>query len=217
MENGEDVMLKDKDIREPLFFFLEENYGRIRIIEEKAMGSSRADAVMVTPDRLYGLEIKSDADSYARLAGQVVDYDLYFDYNYIIVGTRHAFHVSEHVPDHWGIITVEEVDGNVDFYILRRPKPHSGAGMLQKLSLLWRPELQRIIERNLTHSYTHCSKKQVIEKLSADVSEETLRREISEELFERDYTCILQEINHFRTEQAGKKPRRKRRYCRRRK
>ena len=40
-------MLKDKDIREPLFDFLEEQYGKVRIIEEKAMGKSRADVVMV--------------------------------------------------------------------------------------------------------------------------------------------------------------------------
>lgn len=204
-------MLKDKDIREPLFFFLEETYGRIRIIEEKNMGGSRADAVMVTPDRLYGLEIKSDADSYARLAGQVVDYDLYFDYNFIVVGTRHAMHVAEHVPPHWGIITVEEVEGQADFYILRKPQQHPLEDPRRKLSLLWRPELQHIVERNLPHKYESCSKKQVIDKLAVGVPEETLRWEISEELFERDYTAILDEINRFRTEHAGKKPRRKRR------
>lgn len=42
-------MLYDKDIREPLFEFLEEQYGRIRILEEKQMGRSRADLVMVLP------------------------------------------------------------------------------------------------------------------------------------------------------------------------
>ena len=30
------------------------------------MGSSRTDVVMVTPEAVYGIEIKSDADSYAR-------------------------------------------------------------------------------------------------------------------------------------------------------
>ena len=60
-------MLYDKDIREPLFDFLEETYGKVRILEEKMMGRSRADVVMVTSDSLYGIEIKSDADTYARL------------------------------------------------------------------------------------------------------------------------------------------------------
>ena len=40
-------MLYDKDIREPLFEFLEERYGKVRILEEKRMGRSRADAVMI--------------------------------------------------------------------------------------------------------------------------------------------------------------------------
>ena len=42
-------MLYDKDIREPLFDFLEERYGKIRIIEEKRVGRSRADVMMVPP------------------------------------------------------------------------------------------------------------------------------------------------------------------------
>lgn len=74
-------MLHDKDIREPLFDFLEETYGKNRILEEKRTGRSRADVVMVTPEALYGIEIKSDADTYTRLAGQVKDYDKFYDYN----------------------------------------------------------------------------------------------------------------------------------------
>lgn len=204
-------MLKDKDIREPLFAFLEESYGRIRIIEEKNMGGSRADVIMVTPDSFVGIEIKSDADTYTRLAGQVKDYDRYFDMNIIVVGTRHAMHVEEHVPASWGIITVEEVEGRADFYVLRRPKPNSGIDPARKLSLLWRPELQHIVYRHLKHKYDRISKKDVIEKILAGVPYETLRLEMSEELFERDYTRIFDEINRFRVEREGKKPRRRRR------
>ena len=60
-------MLKDKDIREPLFDFLEEQYRKTRIIEEKTMGKSRADVVMVLEEELVGIEIKSDEDFHARL------------------------------------------------------------------------------------------------------------------------------------------------------
>jgi len=35
--------LHDRDIREPLFEFLEDSFGKIRILEEKTMGRSRAD------------------------------------------------------------------------------------------------------------------------------------------------------------------------------
>ena len=61
------ITLYDKDIREPLFDFLEENYGKVRILEEKTTGRARADVVMITEEKLYGIEIKSDADTYARL------------------------------------------------------------------------------------------------------------------------------------------------------
>ena len=97
----------DKDIREPLFQYLEERYGLVRILEEKEIGQSRADAVMVTADSLYGIEIKSDADTYARLSSQVKDYDRYYDFNYVVAGSTHGLHVAEHVPWYWGIITVE--------------------------------------------------------------------------------------------------------------
>ena len=68
---AENELIHDKDIREPLFDYLEETYGKIRILEEKMMGRSRADVVMVTEYALYGIEIKSDADTYARLPGSV--------------------------------------------------------------------------------------------------------------------------------------------------
>ena len=115
-------ILKDKDIREPLFNFLEDTYGKVRILEEKTVGRSRADILMVATDSLYGIEIKSDADNYTRLADQVKDYDKYFDYNIVVVGSTHGEHTHEHVPPYWGIITVEMVDGAFDFYFLRKPQ-----------------------------------------------------------------------------------------------
>ena len=40
---------------------------------------------MITPDFLYGIEIKSDADTYARLEKQVKNYNWYYDRNIIVV------------------------------------------------------------------------------------------------------------------------------------
>ena len=50
-------MLRDKDIREPLFDFLEEMCGKIRILEEKQIGKSRADIVMVLPELAHIQEL----------------------------------------------------------------------------------------------------------------------------------------------------------------
>lgn len=195
-------ILRDKDIREPLFSFLEETYGKVRFIEEKNMGRSRADVVMVVPGALYGIEIKSDADTYVRLADQVKDYDQYFDYNFVVVGTSHGEHVPEHVPAYWGIITVELVDGQFDFYVLRRPLPNPKVKWKRKLELLWRPELAQLQEWNDMPKYKELSKQKVTEKIlervPEKISEELLKSQVSEILFERDYSKVNETLAEYR-------------------
>lgn len=191
-------MLYDKDIREPLFDFLEDTYGKNRVLEEKNMGKSRADVVMVVPDALYGIEIKSDADTYTRLERQVRDYNQFYDYNYAVVGTRHALHIKEHVPEWWGIITVEQAETGVDFYIMRKPVKNPKMKMKKKISLLWRPELAHIQELNQMPKYKQKSKQFVMEKILLKVPEEILQLQISEELFQRDYNEIAGIIQEYR-------------------
>lgn len=191
-------MLYDADIREPLFEFLEDNYGKIRIIEEKQIAKSRADVVMVMPDGIVGIEIKSDADTYARLERQVKDYNRYFDFNYVVVGSKHARHVSEHVPKWWGIISVELIHGKVDFYVIREPSKNPKMKIKKKLSILWRPELAHIQEINKMPKYKQKSKDFVMEKILLKVPEDELNYQISEELFQRDYNTISEVIKEFK-------------------
>lgn len=196
-------MLKDKDIREPLFDFLEMTYGKTRIIEEKMMGKSRADVIMVITGALVGIEIKSDADTYTRLESQIKDYDKYFDYNIVVVGSSHGTHAPEHVPDHWGIITVEEVDGKPDFYFYRQPEHNKKVKIARKLEMLWRPELAILLQRLEMPEYKAGSKpyvrKKIVEYLDKEkISADDVNREISELLFERDYEKLLAEIAEYR-------------------
>ena len=205
------MVLYDKDIREPLFDFLEETYGKIRIFEEKQTGSARADVVMITPEVLYGIEIKSDADTYTRLKKQVENYDIYYDRNIIVAGSSHANHVKEHVPEWWGIITVElNETGKADFYILREPKANPGVKDERKITILWRTELNHLLEKNELPKYKEKSKLFVQEKLLEKVPREILWQQAYEELFERDYNTIADVINEYRVEN-GRKPRRKKR------
>lgn len=208
-------MLYDKDIREPLFDFLEAAYGKVRLFEEQVIGKSRADIVMVVPDALYGIEIKSDADSYARLERQVRDYDRYYDYNLVVVGTSHAAHIREHVPDWWGVITVEQAEGKTDFYVLRQPAKNPQMEWSCKIEMLWRPELAHIQELNRMAAYKQKSKRFVADKIVETVPPELLARQMSEELFQRDYTKIWETIQNYRKEN-GQKPRRRKRRRRRR-
>ncbi len=203
-------MLYDRDIREPLFDFLEERYGKIRILEEKRTGRARADVLMVMSIAVCGIEIKSDADTYSRLKRQIENYDRYYDHNIIVAGTSHVAHIEEHVPEYWGIITVEETEEGPDFYMLRPFKDNPEFLIENKLKLLWRPELAHIQSLNRMHEYKRKSKEFVRNKILETVDHTLLNAQISEELFERDYNTIAERINEFRAS-VNKKPRRKRR------
>lgn len=204
-------MLKDSDIREPLFDYLEETFGKVRILEEKVTGRSRADVVMITEDAVTGLEIKSDADSYTRLAGQVRDYSRCYDFNYAVVGSRHAMHILEHLPEWWGAITVDEEDGRPDFYLLRRARRNPEPVLEQKLRLLWKDELAEILLSNRLPAYTSKNKNYQRAVLLDRVPESRLNRDISERLFERDYTVFSVKPDPLSLALRPKKRRRKRR------
>ena len=220
-------LLYDKDIREPLFDFLEEKYGKTRILEEKNIGISRADVVMVLEGCVCGIEIKSDADTYTRLAGQVKDYDRYFDYNFIVVGSTHAKSVESHVPEHWGIITVELIEEAVDFYVFREPSSNPNLILSDKLRIMWRPELAAIQEHFMMPAYKTSSKEFVIGKIAARTELEAehknyinitaLNSMISDILFERDYNLIAEQIKEYRQKQNPNKKVRKKRVRYRRK
>jgi hypothetical protein len=139
----------------------------------------------------------------------VRDYDNYFDYNYVVVGSSHGAHIGEHVPEHWGMISVEETEGGaLDFYVLREAKRNTAVDPLRKLALLWRPELVHIQEKNGMPKYAGKSKLFVQQKILEQVPPELLWGQVSEELFERDYTAIRDTINAYRIAK-GQKPRRK--------
>ena len=196
-------MLKDQDIREPLFDFFDEKFGKVRIIEEKQIAKSRADVMLVLEEKLIGVEIKSDADTYARLARQVKDYNKFFDYNYVVVGSSHSKHIEEHVPEYWGIIEAISKEESVEFNVLREPEINKRAQrtykMKRKLSILWRPELSHIQEINGMPKYKQRSKDFVITKIMEKVPWDLIHRQISEELFQRDYNTISEAIKEWRS------------------
>lgn len=181
-------ILYDEDIREPLFEYLEERFGKTRIFEEKRIGRSRADTFMVTSERFIGLEIKSDADTYERLKRQVRDYDWYFDRNYIVVGKSHERHVEEHIPAYWGILVASPDGSKIVIEEKRQAGDNPKVKNARQLTILWRPELQTLLEKNHLPRYKQKSKKFVQEKLMEKLAWETLKQQMCEELFERDYT-----------------------------
>lgn len=135
----------DKDIREPLFDYIDNISSKVRIFEELKIRKSVADVVVVDDNTIVGIEIKSDGDTYARLPSQIKDYNHFFDYNYIAVGSSHKNHVNEHVPKHWGILCIYEESNGVTIKQLRCPLPNPRTHLKYQIRLLWRLELNNIL------------------------------------------------------------------------
>ncbi|WP_147369398.1 sce7726 family protein [Lachnotalea sp. AF33-28] len=201
----------DKDMREPLFDYLDEYYGKIRIFEEKITGGSRADVIGIIDGNVLGFEIKSDGDSYTRLKTQTADYDRLCDYNYLVVGKSHRKHAASHVPDHWGLLCIFDEGEGETVECIRTPALNPGASLKKQIELLWRPELSRLQEWNGLPAYKQKSKLFVREMIVEKVPEEVLKRQMTDLLFERDYDLLLKEIEEAR---SLRRPRRRRRRAR---
>ena len=202
----------DKDIREPLFDFLEEFYGKIRIFEEKVTGISITDALGVIDGQLIGFEIKSDRDTYARLKRQTADYDLLCDVNYLVVGKSHRKQADQHIPAHWGIICVYEEEKlpqkekkRIIVEIDQIPGVNPNVKIERQLDLLWRPELATLQEWNEMPKYAQKSKAFVREKILERVPQETMKHQITDLLFERDYEALLAQIREVQKKTRPRK------------
>lgn len=183
-------MLYDKDIREPLFWHLEDTYGKCRIFEEVPMAKARADVMMVLPHEIIGIEIKSNADTYDRLAGQVRNYDKFCDRNMVVTGLRHIKHIAKHIPEYWGILCVYSDNGKNIIEQIRPALPNPKIKADFQMSLLWKSELSNILNKNSMPKYAGKSKAFIRSKLLEKVDMATLKQQMCHELFERDYTLI---------------------------
>lgn len=80
--------MTDREMRGILIEYLMIKNRHYRIFQEKNIGSSVCDVMLVT-DRLCGFEIKSDSDNLERIGRQVEAYERFFDENTIVVGKKY--------------------------------------------------------------------------------------------------------------------------------
>lgn len=190
----------DSDIREPLFDYLDEIYYKNRILEEKRMGRSRADLIMILENEIIGLEIKSDADTYERLKRQAKDYNKFCDKNYIVIGESHLKHVEDHIAKSWGIICASELHSKIHMAEVRPATDNLKCKIDNQIKWMWRPELSRIQQQNHLPKYKQKSKAWVQQKLLEKVPAEILKKQMCEELFERDYTLWAEKLEAYKEE-----------------
>ena len=192
----------DKEIREKLFDYLDERYGRVRTIEEKIIKKSRADVLAVIDGAILGFEIKSDSDSYTRLKTQVKDYEIFCDKCYLVAGESHI-HAMEHVPEYWGVLFVS--DENV--IVERDAAPCPKVKLKSQLDILWRNELSSIQEKEGLPKLQNKKRSEIYTRLIETAGEDKIRLDMTEELFERDYT-VYDDLS-FRTTKKGVRAKKK--------
>ena len=71
-----------------------------RVVDEMEIccGDARVDIAVIN-GKLHGFEIKSEADTLARLQGQISAYNQVFDTMTIICGKNHLDSIIETIPD----------------------------------------------------------------------------------------------------------------------
>lgn len=177
--------MRDIEIREPFFLYLEKKGGKMRIIEEITSRKCRADAVVVKENILVGYEIKSDSDSYARLPNQVKHYNKAFDFNYLVIGAKHKKSAPKHIPDFWGIICVSEDGDSIE--VVRDAGVNKFVKLQRQLEFLYRRELWAILDANSLPKYRNKSRKFMREKLLLKLDHSLLKEQMCNQLFEREY------------------------------
>ena len=81
-------------------------------------------------------------------------------------------------------------DDNPYIKELREPTPTPRLQVSYQIKLLWRLELNNILDKNKLPKYRQKSKRFVQLKLIEKLTPEKLKIDICDELFERDYTLL---------------------------
>lgn len=176
--------MQDKEMRKILIEYLKYQHKKYRIFQEKSIGSSICDLMLVT-DKLTGFEIKSDSDDYTKLSRQINAYNQFFDENYIVVGMSHAASAESKIPREWGIITVSPYN----LEVVRKARPNRNVERIRQLSILWTVELKNILLKNRLPLYAQKGKPFLCEKIAEKVDGIILGSQIAEELNNREYSA----------------------------
>lgn len=176
--------MNDKEIRNILVGYLSATNKNYRIFQEKNIGSSICDVMLVT-DKLCGFEIKSDSDNFIRLKKQTEAYNEFFDENTLVVGQTHLKEALAKTPEDWGIWCVELTQVK----IIRSATKNKKTNIEKQLSILWKIELQNLLLKNSLPAMQSKPKEDIIKKLSA-IPKKILKPQLIEELMTRDYSVF---------------------------
>lgn len=160
---------------------------RAFLVEEMEVCAGRARIdLAVIGDRLIGIEIKGPKDSVTRLPGQAQAYSECFDQVVLIVHESLAAEATALIPDWWGLIAGQQIDGRIRYRFVRRLKRNPSLNLDKVLALLWREEIDALLSDLLgTNSRPRATKKSIRAQLLAEVEPPILHEASLRKLRER--------------------------------
>lgn len=117
------------------------------IVEELAIerGAARVD-IAVLGSVLQAFELKSDADSFARLHNQIHAYNRVFDRITIATGPAYAGAALEVMPTWWGVMRADrQDDGTLTLTAIREAADNPHQDSLSLAMFFWREEAINVL------------------------------------------------------------------------
>lgn len=147
------------------------------VVDELGLAHAKARIdVAVINGCVHGFEIKSAADSLARLPQQLALYEECLEKLTIVCAEKHLTGVRQIAPRWCGIITIEKgARGGIAFTTVREPKRNPNVRPYRLAHLLWRDEAVAILSQaNASPQMLRAPRKTLYKSLAAKFSVEEL-------------------------------------------
>lgn len=176
-------MLRDHEIRAELKACLSNIHASepdTLIVDELGIcqGLVRADIAVVNGE-ISAFEIKSDADTLARLKTQIQYYSKICDRVSIVVGHRHVDTAKLLIPSWWGLWIAQKQDDSVCLKQLRKGRVNNKVEPYALAQLLWKEETFALLEKyHATKGVKSKPKKDLWVRLTETIDLDTLKSEV---------------------------------------
>jgi hypothetical protein len=181
----------DREIRAALYrkkFRFKHDRSDTLIIDELGLAHARARIdIAVINGCVHGFEIKSAADTLARLPKQLMLYEECLEKLTIVCAEKHVSAVQKIAPSWCGILEATKGPrGGIDFTTLRTSKRNPNVQAYRLAHLLWRPEAVSLLARmNVPPQVLRSPRKQLYKSLAALLTVEQITAFIKESMESR--------------------------------
>lgn len=176
-------VMRDQDLRAAVRASIDKAHAGANalVVEELGLlqGSRRIDIAVAT-DRLYGYELKSEADRLDRLPGQVEVYSRVMDRATLVTTEGHLAAAMPYLPPWWGVqIASRGQDAQIVIDTVRTGADNPSPDPFHVAQLLWRSEAMALAEAlNTGRDLRRMNKASLFEMLAEHLPLSVLRGQV---------------------------------------